>query len=142
MVQGSAQQNPGTISPECEQPGKGIVQRNSPSKDISGVSISGEIIVVSELEADQSVPISQSAAERIPLLPDIAAFKDDTNSLNAAAEQLLAVCKQLLQGVATPDDLESSLDRPLHCADVRQYSSGRDVLAGLVSDLEFEMTSV
>lgn len=74
-----------------------------------------------------------SAAEENP---DI--FSHNTSLLNAAAEQLQAVCRQLLQGLAIPNDLQSSLDA-MQGAGVRQYSRGTDVLAGLVSDLEADM---
>ena len=141
MAQGNAEQTPSTPSLSCEQ-SEVTRQRTSPSKDNTGFLTPGEIELAAEHKADQSVPISQSAAATNPRIPDIAAVKDNTHSLNAAADQLQAVCRQLLQGLATPDDLKSSLDRPLHCADVRQYHSGIDVLAGLVSDLELELTSV
>ena len=141
MAQGGAEQTPSTPSLSCEQ-SEVTGQRTSPSKDSTGFLTPGDIELAAEHKADQSVPISQSAAATNPRIPDIAAFEDNTHSLDAASDQLQAVCRQLLQGLVTPGDLKSSLDRPLHCADVRQYRSGTDVLAGLVPDLELELTSV
>ncbi len=84
------------------------------------------------------------AADVVFLVPGITSLDHDTSSLDAAAEQLQAVCRQLLQGLAISDDLQSSIDQPheaAHDAFEGKISRSTDVLAGLVSELEAGLAS-
>ena len=142
MALSAAVQNPDTLAAGCEQPGTDSALRNSLSKYTFSVS-NLETIKFGRAADLRALQVSL-AAETASIMQDIAALDDDPSSLNAAAEQLQAVCRQLLQGLTIPCDLQSSLDAEHghHGGGVGLCNSnGTDVLAELVPDLEADMAS-
>ncbi len=129
---------------QCEQPTNDSIPDREVSKgNLHSISLIEDSTLDCGRNAAHPTYSTDLAADKIPVMPGIAGLDHGAISLDAAAEQLEAVCRQLLQGLAIPDCLKSSLEAG-HEADVRHNSTSRstDVLAGLVAELEADMAAV
>ena len=145
------------LSVTCKQPRDGSVPNMSMTTDHLSICLSEGGIQGCERTSDAPAPKSGSGnsntvgwpeimvsgmdstvlSATLPSNPGMGILDNSTSSLNAAAEQLQAVCKQLLQGFNITDNLQSSIDTDaMQSTGVRQSGRSTDALAGLVSELE------
>ena len=136
----TAQQQRGALLVQYEQPAKDSTPDRELRKDTFSISLAENKTLDRSADADHSAFATDLAADIGLHMPCIAGPSEDTSSLNAAADQLQAVCRQLLQGLAIPDDLQSSFEA-VHDTVGRQNKRSTDVLAGLVSELEADMAT-